>query len=301
MSAKPTIAIVGPGRLGSALTLELRRAGYTISEIVSRNRVGSRRKAIEFALQVEARASTGDNAHLDADLVWFFVPDREIAAAAGHFASVNDWKGKTAFHSSGALASAELKAIHKRGGAVASVHPMMTFVHGSVPSLKEVPFAVEGDALAVRAARRIVRELGGEAFTIRKQHKAAYHAWGAFASPLLVATLATAEQLARGVGLSAAQARKKMLPIVRQTIANYEALGPAGASSGPIVRGDAETVRSHLRVLKNIPEARGVYLALARAALRYMPSRNRKETEGALTSSSKRALGAVEFLERVED
>jgi len=264
------------------LTLELKRAGYTISEIVSRNSAGSRRKARELARKVEAHASTGDNAHLDADLVWFCVPDREIAATSRQLASVIAWKRKTAFHSSGALASEELNMLRRRGAAVASVHPLMTFVSGSIPSLKSVPFAVEGDAMAVRAARRIVRDLGGEAFTIRKQHKAAYHAWGAFASPLLVAALVTAEQLARAAGLSAVEARKKMLPIVRQTIANYEALGPAGAFSGPIVRGDAETVRQHLRALRKVPEARDVYLALARAALRYLPAQQRAKLRKAL-------------------
>jgi predicted short-subunit dehydrogenase-like oxidoreductase (DUF2520 family) len=284
MTAKPKIAIVGPGRLGSALTLELRRAGYTIAEIVARDSAGSRRKAHQRARKVGAHASTVGNARLDADLVWFCVPDREIAAVSRLLASATEWKRKTAFHSSGALASSELNLLHKRGAAVASVHPLMTFVHGSVPPLKGVPFAVEGDAAAVRIARRIARDLGGETFTIRKQQKAAYHAWGAFASPLLVAVLATAEHWARSAGLSAAQARKNMLPIVRQTIANYEAFGAAGAFSGPIVRGDAETVRQHLRVLKKVPEARDIYLALARAALRYLPVRNRKALEKAFRS-----------------
>jgi len=151
-----------------------------------------------------------------------------------------------------------------------------------MPSLSGVPFAVEGDMTAVRAARRIVRDLGGKSFTIRKHHKAAYHAWGAFASPLLVATLVTAERSARAAGLSAVEARRKMLPIVRQTIANYEMLGPAGAFSGPIVRGDAEIVRKHLHVLRKNPEGRGVYLALARAALKYLPVRNRGKLKRAL-------------------
>jgi len=279
--AKPTIAIVGPGRLGRALTMELKQAGYTISEIVSRNTIASKRKACELARKVEAQASTRDNAHLKVDLVWFCVPDQEIAAASRQLVTV-DWKKKTAFHSSGALASDELGALRKGGAAVASVHPLMTFVSGSIPSLKHVPFAVEGDAAAVAMARRIVRDLGGEIFTIRRQHKAAYHAWGAFTSPLLVATLVAGEQLARAAGLSAVEARKKMLPIVRQTIANYEALGPAGAFSGPIVRGDAETVRKHLQVLRKIPEARDVYLSLARAALRYLPARNRAKLKKAL-------------------
>jgi predicted short-subunit dehydrogenase-like oxidoreductase (DUF2520 family) len=73
-----------------------------------------------------------------------------------------------------------------------------------------------------------------------------------------------------------------MLPIVRQAIANYETLGPAGSFSGPIVRGDAEIVRKHLQVLKKNPEGRDVYLALARAALKYLPVRNRGKLKKAL-------------------
>ena len=282
MAEKPSVAIVGPGRLGRALALELRRAGYRISEIVSRDTTASKRKARELARKVDGQASTSDTACLDADLIWFCVPDQEIAAASHQLASAIVWKKKIVFHSSGALASDELKALRRRGASAASVHPLMTFVSGSIPSLQGVPFAVEGDATAVRAARRIVRNLGGEAFTIRKQHKAAYHAWGAFTSPLLVATLVTGERLARAAGLSAVEARKKLLPIVKQTIRNYEALGPAGAFSGPIVRGDVETVRKHLQVLRRVPQAKHVYLALARAALRYLPVRNRARLEKAL-------------------
>jgi predicted short-subunit dehydrogenase-like oxidoreductase (DUF2520 family) len=282
MAAKPRIAIVGPGRLGRALALQLKRAQFTISEIVSRSSAASKRKAGDLARKVKAHASTSDRARLDADLVWFCVPDREIASSSRQLASLVDWRKKIAFHSSGALASHELKSLRQAGAAVASVHPLMTFVTGSMPSLIGVPFAMEGDAAAVRSARQIVRALGGEAFTIRKQYKAAYHAWGAFASPLLVAMLVTAEQLARKAGLSAVGARKKMLPIVRQTIVNYGALGAAGAFSGPIVRGDAEIVRKHLQVARKVPEATQVYLALARAALQYLPARNRGQLKRAL-------------------
>lgn len=282
MAAKPRIAIVGPGRLGSALAQELRRAGFRISEIISRESAGSKRKARALAKKVKAQASTPKSADLDVRLIWFCVPDRDIAKASSDLAARTQWKGKIVFHASGALPSDELDVLRKRGAAAASVHPMMTFVRGTVPSLKGVPFAVEGDARAVRVARQIARDLGGEAFTIRKQDKAAYHGWGAFASPLVVALLVSAEQVARAAGLSAAAARKRMLPIVRQTIANYARLGPAGAFSGPIVRGDAEIVRKHLQALKGIPEAKEVYLALARSALRYLPVRQRAELKRAL-------------------
>jgi predicted short-subunit dehydrogenase-like oxidoreductase (DUF2520 family) len=276
MAVKPRIAIVGPGRLGSALALELRRAGYLISEIVSGDSRASHRKARALASKVQATwNATG--ARLDADVIWFCVPDREIARAAGRLAEVVDWQGKTGLHSSGALASDELRRLRARGAAVASVHPLMTFVAGSVPSLQGMPFALEGDPSALRVARRIVRDLGAEAFSISKNRKMVYHAWGAFASPLLIALLVTAEKVARSAGLSNQEARRRMLPIVRQTLANYAKLGPAGAFSGPIVRGDAQVVRQHLKELKQVPEARAVYLALARAGLRFLPSRRRGE------------------------
>ena len=272
---KPTITIVGPGRLGTALTLALRKAGYRISEIVSRKSAGSLRRARDLARQVGARAANDSTATLDADLIWFCVPDREIAAVARESSSQTNWKNRAAFHSSGALPSDELQVLRERGATVAAVHPLMTFVRGAMPSLQGVPFAVEGDNPAVRLARRIAHDLGGAGFNIRKQRKAAYHAWGAFTSPLLVALLVTGEQVARVAGLSAAEARQNMMPIVRQTLANYGELGPAGAFSGPLVRGDAEIIRRHLRTLKHLPAATEVYLALAKSALRYLPVKHR--------------------------
>jgi predicted short-subunit dehydrogenase-like oxidoreductase (DUF2520 family) len=278
MALKPHVAIVGPGRLGNALALELRRAGYRISEIVSRNSRTSRRKASVLAKRVHAIAEVA-SAPFEADLVWLCVPDRQISRVARLLAQATDWKGKIVFHSSGALPSDELHALRRRGAAVASVHPLMTFVPASAPSLRGVPFAVEGDAAAVRLARKIVRDLGGEAFAISKSKKSAYHAWGGFTSPLLIALLVTGEKVARAAGLSAADARKKMIPIVRQTLANYAKLGPAGAFSGPVGRGDTQVVRKHVKELKKIPGATDVYLALARAGFRYLPVRNRKELE----------------------
>ena len=77
-----------------------------------------------------------------------------------------------------------------------------------------------------------------------------------------------------------------MMPILRRTLANYAALGAAGAFSGPIVRGDVDTVKRHLRVLRKIPAARGVYVALVRAALHYLPSKKKVSLKKILDSHS---------------
>jgi len=147
-----------------------------------------------------------------------------------------------------------------------------------------VSFAIEGDPVAVRAARGIVRDLGGESYAISQKEKNAYHAWGTFASPLLTALLATAEQVAGLAGVTRKAARGRMLPILLQTVKNYGAVGAAAGFSGPIVRGDVETVRRHLEVLRTAPVPRQVYMALVRAALEYLPAKNKTSLRRLLSS-----------------
>jgi predicted short-subunit dehydrogenase-like oxidoreductase (DUF2520 family) len=228
---------------------------------------------------------------LDATLLWFCVPDREIrgsaSALAGHLStravahkknrvpSKVPGKVRFGFHSSGALLSRELEPLRKAGIAVASVHPLMTFVAGTHPSLTGVPFAMEGDHAATQVARHIIRKLEGESFLLSAARKAAYHAWATLTSPLLLAFLVTLEEAARAAGFTRKDARRKSLPIIRQTLANYSRLGPAKSFSGPLIRGDAGTVAKHLAALKKHPGPREVYVALARAALRGLPVKNR--------------------------
>jgi predicted short-subunit dehydrogenase-like oxidoreductase (DUF2520 family) len=220
---------------------------------------------------------------LTADVLWFCVPDRAIKKQAGEFAKLeSDWNRRVVVHSSGALDHRELDALRRKGAAASSAHPLMTFVPGVQPSLNGVGFAVEGDLGAVRVVRGVIQRLGAEAFPIERGHKAAYHAWGTFASPLLVALLALTEHVAQASGVEPAAVRRRMLPILRQTLENYGKHGAAGAFSGPLIRGDAETVRKHQRVVKRVQGAEDAYRALARAALRYLPVKNRRELESAL-------------------
>jgi predicted short-subunit dehydrogenase-like oxidoreductase (DUF2520 family) len=290
MSRKPSIVIVGAGNLATALAVSLRSAGYEIEAVISRSRPGSLKRARSLAREVGARAGADLPMNLRANVVWFCVPDAEIALAARSLAGTIEWKAGrrkiVALHSSGVLTSDELGAVRGMGASVASVHPLMTFVRGSRPSLARVPFAVEGDAAAVRAARRIVKNLGGTVHSIRKENKPAYHAWGTFASPLLTALLATTEQVAAAAGVNRKAARRRMIPILLQTLANYGAFGAPGAFSGPIVRGDVDTVKRHLRALRTIPLAHGVYRALARAAVEYLPAKKKSALKRVFQSRS---------------
>src|SRR4029077_3673778 len=222
MTREPSVAIVGAGSLASFLATALNDAGFTITEIIARDRPRSRRHAHALAAKVGARTVTTRSAVLDATLLWFCVPDREIHGAAsalvGHLAaraaahkknrvqskvpSKVPSKVRFAFHSSGALLSRELEPLRTAGIAVASVHPLMTFVAGTHPSLTGVPFALEGDHAATQIARQIIRKLEGESFSLPAARKAAYHAWAALTSPLLLAFLVTLEEAARAAGFT---------------------------------------------------------------------------------------------------
>jgi predicted short-subunit dehydrogenase-like oxidoreductase (DUF2520 family) len=277
-----TITLIGAGNLAQALGPALRDAGYRIETVAARETASSRRRAAMLARSLGAQAVPLAQAAADSDIIWICHTDDALAETARRLAHKRGWAGKIVFHSSGALSSDVLAPLRRAGALVASLHPMMTFVPGTAPRMSEVPFAVEGDRQAVAAARQIVKRLGAEVFFIHKKFKTLYHALGSFSSPLVVATLVTAERVGRGAGLTASQTRKLVAPILRQTFKNYEERGAAAAFSGPIKRGDLNTVRRHLRELKRVPGAGEVYRALVKSALMDLPAAKRKELIGLL-------------------
>jgi predicted short-subunit dehydrogenase-like oxidoreductase (DUF2520 family) len=274
---KASITLIGAGNLAQALGPALKAAGYKIEFVAARETASSRRRAAMLAGALEARTQSLNDAGPTSDILWICHTDDALAETAKLLARKPGWSGKIIFHSSGALSSDVLSPLKRKGASTASLHPMMTFVPGATPRMEEVPFAVEGDTRAVAVARRIVRDLGAESFAIKKAAKPLYHALGSFSSPLIVAALVTAERVGRGAGLSASQTRRVMGPILRQTFKNYAECGAAAAFSGPIKRGDINTVLRHLKELKRVPGAGEVYRALVKSALMDLPSAKRKE------------------------
>jgi len=276
---RPSISIVGPGNLGTALATTLAAAGYELKFLATRGQGRAKSHVQSLARRLKARVVKLGKQALTTEIVWITVPDDAIAAVARALAKTQDWDGQIVFHSSGALTSDELAPLRAKGALVASVHPMMTFVRGAVPVMTGVHFAVEGDAPAVRVARSIVGELGGRAFVIRKQAKVLYHLFGSFASPLVIALMASLEQVAGEAGIRRSDVKRVMSPLLWQTLRNYMNRGAGSAFSGPLVRGDVATVRKHLVELETLSEAKHVYIALARAALNLLPVKNRKQLE----------------------
>lgn len=277
-SRPPSVAILGLGNWGSSLARALTASGTPPVEIV-RRRSGRMPAGIPTAAPVH----TWTHAALQADILWLCVPDAQIAPAAARIARQLASRPHATlpcvFHASGALDSSELEPLRALGCAVAAVHPLMTFPpsakRSASPSLAGVPFAIEGDRRAQRAAFQLVRRLGGDPFLLDATQKALYHAFGALASPMLVSLLHATAQAGIATGASKTQAMRRMRPIVERTVANFFAQGAAASFSGPIARGDHGTIRRHLQALGGDPELLRVYRALANYAAQHLPARNR--------------------------
>ena len=286
-----SITIIGAGNLAHALGPALRDAGYTIDAIVSRSLSESLQRAAELSVELGTIVIGLEDFQPTSDVIWLLHTDDALAETAQKLAKRGNWKGKLVLHSSGALTSEILAPLAGRGAYTASLHPMMTFVTGGAGiDMSKVPFAVEGSQRGVAAAREVIRRLKAQVFEIRKEAKVLYHALGSFSSPMVVATLVTAERVGKAAGLSAKQVRKIMTPILLQTTVNYLQRGPALAFSGPIKRGDLNTVRRHLQELSRVPGASDVYRALVKSALIDLPGERKKEL-GKLITSRRREGG----------
>ena len=270
------VTIVGLGNWGTSLASALHAAGVSVLEIVVRPASLADVPTQKLAKKLGARLVALGGDQLDTEVFWICTPDVAIAATAYALAAQGmKHRRPVVLHSSGALTSAELTAARAAGASVASVHPLMTFPNKKITSLAGVPFAVEGDARAVLVARRLVRQMGGEPFSIHAAQKAMYHAYATFTSPLLTALLAATQAAGRAAGLSANDAQRGMRQIVERTVANFFSESAAQSLSGPVARGDAETVARHLAVLASQPELQEIYRALQSFAVAALPGKQK--------------------------
>jgi len=258
--AQPSVAILGAGRMGQGLALALAEAGHQVS-LVSRS-------LHPVIPPLRVHPGSRETALRDASVVVLAVPDGAITSLAAELAAEG---GITAhhvvLHLSGLRDRNSLAPLGASGAALGSLHPLQTV---SDPATAAARFAgayagVEGDDRALLAAEALARSLGMVPVRVPAGAKPAYHAGAAFAANYTTALVAVAERLALAAGISPEIARRLYLPLIRGAAANLEA-GPAAALTGPVRRGDVETVEAHLAALD--AEDRKLYVLLAREALR---------------------------------
>ncbi|MDE3134160.1 MAG: DUF2520 domain-containing protein [Acidobacteriota bacterium] len=237
-NAVTRLAIIGAGRLGTAIAAALRgQAGFELTGPLGRD---------------ERLAPATAEGAPSADVVLLCVPDREIAAAAAALPP-----GPIVGHCSGATGLEPL-APHE----AFSLHPLMTVARDGADFSGATAAIDAGTEQALAVARLIAHALGMETVRVQPEDRVAYHAAASIASNFLVTLEAAAERLAASAGVS----RQALAPLVRASVENWVALGPEQALTGPLARGDAKTVaRQRAAVAERTPDLMPLFDALTTA------------------------------------
>ena len=277
-SKKPRLAIIGAGRLGMTLGRALSDLGYPVGVVISEHESSARRAARQMGagnrwLTAAQLIQPGPPQHkllAESELFLIATPDDAIPRASKRLAAILSssqfTKKRVALHVSGAISSSVLQPLASAGFATGSLHPLVSVSDPSSGSeiFRQVFFCVEGGPAATRAARSIVRDLGGKSFTIDPKSKALYHAAAVMASGHAVALFDIAAEMLSRCGLSRRKAQEALLPLMQSAVQNLSQKDSSLALTGPFPRGDVFTIRNHLEAIRSpqLRQALEAYLVL---------------------------------------
>lgn len=260
---KPTIAFIGAGAVGTSLAILLKQAGYPVAGIASRTDISAQRAAKLAGIP----ALTSADACAEADIIFITTPDQVIYEVAGQLAARRCFKpAQIIVHTSGAHSSRLLSPARACGSLLLSFHPLQSFPYpaGTLVNLKGAIFTLEGDKSVMDRAVQLVRDLDGKPVIIQEHQKALYHAGACAASNYFVSVAHLAVSLLSAAGFTPETAQEALLPLIKGTLANLDKMAPVQALTGPIARGDASTLQTHLASLSvECPDLLNIYRDLA--------------------------------------
>jgi len=260
--AQLAVGLVGAGRAGTAMAAALARAGHRVVAASAVSEASLTRVAASLpgvpVVQPEQVVER-------ADLVLLTVPDDVLGGlVAGLAATDVPMEGRLMAHASGRHGLAVLDPVVARGALPLALHPAMTFTgrREDVAKMAGISFGVTAPAVLRPVAEVLVVEMGGEPVFIDEDKRGLYHAALASGANHLVTLVVQSSDMLRAAGV--ADPARMLGPLLGTALDNALSLGDA-ALTGPVSRGDAETVAAHVAAIKAAaPEALGAYLALAR-------------------------------------
>lgn len=261
-----TVAVIGPGRVGATLAAGLTRAGHRVVAVAGGRRE-SRERLVRHVAGVRIEELPADAARR-AQLVLVTTPDDVLAEVVTSLALAAAFReDQFVVHTSGAHGLAPLERARLAGAHVAACHPAQT-----IPTGAPDPDTLVGAAWAVTArgderlwARDLVEQLGGTPHDVADDVRTLYHAGLVVGSNAVGAAVAVARQLLLGARVDDPAAF--LTPLVRASVDNV-VTGGASTLTGPVVRGDLGTVRSHLERLEaDVPQLAEAYRRLSQVIL----------------------------------
>jgi predicted short-subunit dehydrogenase-like oxidoreductase (DUF2520 family) len=259
------IGIIGAGKVGIALGHVLQNKGFAVVAVASR-----RKEPIELARKyIPGNCMYTDNVSdvvREADVIAVTTQDREIHAVALEiFQKTEKLEQKLFFHTSGAHMATELSPLDQAGALLGSLHPLQTFpdVNSGIVALPGTYIFIEGDERAIPVLDLLGSSIGLKTVKIESKNKVLYHLSAVFVCNLLTALMHTGEGIVNRIGIELTP----FFPIIETTLKNIENKGPLLSLTGPIVRGDAETVATHLKAIQGMEPQESVYRLLSTVAL----------------------------------
>jgi predicted short-subunit dehydrogenase-like oxidoreductase (DUF2520 family) len=284
-----TVSIVGGGRVGRALGRRLHELGWRVGGVTGRS-ISTARAAVR-AIGAGQPLDAPTHQILNSRVVLIATPDGAMEEVAKNLAHLGgkEWSGKVALHTSGSLDPSVLQPLADLGAATGSMHPMQTFSNQNIPDLANCIFGIDGCPAALQAARKMIHQMGGVAVRLSGANKAAYHAAGSFACVYVLVLMETATRLLMTQGFKRRQAMRALLPLTRQTLDNFERVGPLAAWTGPLSRGDFSTIERHVKALADFkPEYLEAYKTLSRLTAEELAAQ-----PGAMKKQLDRIFGAA--------
>jgi predicted short-subunit dehydrogenase-like oxidoreductase (DUF2520 family) len=245
---KPSVAIIGCGKVGTSLGNFLRKAGYPISGLASKS-LSSAQKAARI-IGTDKISDIPWEMTRHAQVVFITTPDNAIADTCSIISQNSGFqKDAVVLHCSGLLPSTVLSSAKTCGAYIGSLHPLQSFASAEYDKnpFKNIIVSVEGEHDAVEAAEKIAKDLGSVCYRIKTEAKSLYHASAVVASNYLVTLLELAFRLISASGIHQKDAVNVLNPLIYGTLSNIEKVGIPDALTGPIARGDIATVENHIK------------------------------------------------------
>lgn len=258
------VGIIGAGKVGSALCKSLQDAGREICGLTAATKESVQAAAEKF----HTRPFSNQELVPLCDVLFLTVPDRLVGEVAAELALAfgpagNSFlAGKTFLHCSGSLELEELRPLADLGAEIGSLHPLQSFASADV-SFHNIYMAVDGSEAARKTGKEIAAILGAQVFYVPAEERKAYHAAACFASNYVVTAVAVAQELMSKWAPTPEAGLAALMALFDGTAHNlHQAKLAREVLTGPIARGDTNTIKAHLAVLP--PKILEVYKALGR-------------------------------------
>lgn len=264
------VHLYGAGRVGQTLGILFRQHHYPLGQVICRHLTHAQ-EAVLLLGEGTPQTTFIPSSPPEPALFVLTPPDDQLPSVVQALKHLSFHPETLIFHCSGSLSSTLLEPLRLKGAHIGSIHPLKSFASPqlSAKTFHGTPCSYEGPPESLSRLKELILHWGGQAFLLQTSQKISYHSAAVVASNYLIALTQFALSLAEKAGIPPEQGLSLLFPLLEGTLQNLKEKGPQRALTGPIQRGDVQTIQKHLLHLS--PEERLLYQHLGRYCLALCP------------------------------